>query len=302
MVAIIIIGAGLVLAPALFQMFSRAPEGRVMIDEFRPYMSVDEIGQFEGYMEQIRAADGETRNVLAPALAASGADEGAFPLVATWVDQWSDIDADMSDLLVTMGDNIDNYAAVDALPSFDLFPWFFVIPGLAIAGVGVALLRSRDPRTRTRLTWVAGGLGVALVAAPFAFQMFTRAPQGGDMIDDFRPMMVPERVQDVQGYFITMGGAEGQLRNDAVPTAISVTALNADDLPAITQFSEAWAGIVNDFAPMVATMSDNVDNFEAVAALPPFPLFPWFFVVPGVLVALLAWRSRPADDPIESTT
>ena len=218
------------------------------------------------------------------------------------MDQWPDIDADMSDLLVTMGDNIDNYAAVDALPSFDLFPWFFVLPGLASAGVGVALLRSRGPRTRTRLSWVAGGLGVALVAAPFAFQMFTRAPQGGDMIDDFRPMMVPERVQDVQGYFITMGGAEGQLRNDAVPTAIEVTALTADDLPAITQFSAAWAGIVNDFAPMVATMSDNVDNFEAVAALPPFPLFPWFFVVPGVLVALLAWRSRPADAPIESTT
>jgi hypothetical protein len=31
-------------------------------------------------------------------------------------------------------------------------------------------------------------------------------------------------------------------------------------------------------------MSDNVTNYQAVASLPPFPLFPWFFVVPGVLV------------------
>jgi uncharacterized membrane protein len=31
-------------------------------------------------------------------------------------------------------------------------------------------------------------------------------------------------------------------------------------------------------------MSDNVTNYQAVASLPPFPLFPWFFVIPGVLV------------------
>ena len=44
-------------------------------------------------------------------------------------------------------------------------------------------------------------------------------------------------------------------------------------------------------------MSDNVDNYEAVDALPSFDLFPWFFVIPGVLVAVLALvalRSRPA--------
>jgi hypothetical protein len=38
-----------------------------------------------------------------------------------------------------------------------------------------------------------------------------------------------------------------------------------------------------------------VANYEAVASLPPFPLFPWFFVIPGVLVtglALFAWRPR----------
>jgi len=27
-----------------------------------------------------------------------------------------------------------------------------------------------------------------------------------------------------------------------------------------------------------------VGNYQAVAALPPFPLFPWFFVAPGLLV------------------
>jgi len=57
-------------------------------------------------------------------------------------------------------------------------------------------------------------------------------------------------------------------------------------------------------APVVGVMSDNVDNYDAVAALPPFSMFPWFFVIPGVLVtalAVLALRRRspePAPEPV----
>ena len=40
--------------------------------------------------------------------------------------------------------------------------------------------------------------------------------------------------------------------------------------------------------PMIGAMSDNVDNYEAITSLPPFPLFPWFFVAPGLLIA--GWR------------
>ena len=45
--------------------------------------------------------------------------------------------------------------------------------------------------------------------------------------------------------------------------------------------------------PMIGAMSDNVDNYQAIKSLPPFPLFPWFFVVPGLLVAGLALASGP---------
>jgi hypothetical protein len=40
-----------------------------------------------------------------------------------------------------MADNLDNFAAVDALPPFALFPWFFVIPGVLITGFGLWSLR-----------------------------------------------------------------------------------------------------------------------------------------------------------------
>ena len=80
------------------------------------------------------------------------------------------------------------------------------------------------------------------------------------------------------------------------------------DYPAIAQWSADWPTILTDFNPMVATMSDNVDNYEAVDALPSFDLFPWFFVIPGVLVAGLAGlalrrqldSSAPSQAPYEA--
>jgi hypothetical protein len=304
-IAALIVGIGMIVAPFVFQMFDRAPLGGDMIDDFEPYMTIEEVEQFRGYLEEIDAANTESVESLRDALVESGAVEASqYDVVLASVvnlnEQWPTVEADMTDLIDRMEANLDNYAAVAALPPFPMFPWFFVVPGALIAvTAGVALYQRRTPTNRARpALWVLFGLGVAVAAAPVAFQMFDRAPQGADMIDDFSPMMTRERVQSVQGYFVTLGAAEGQLRANALPLLVEAGGDPAD-LPAIGQWSVDWPTILTDFNPMVATMSDNVDNYEAVAALPSFDLFPWFFVVPGALVAILAlvaMRSRPAAD------
>ncbi len=123
------------------------------------------------------------------------------------------------------------------------------------------------------------------------------------MIDEFRPMMTRSRVQAVQGYFITLGSGEGQLRVGAEKVFVDGGGDMAD-YPALQEFSTKWPKIVGDFNPMIATMSDNVDNFQAVDAMPPFPLFPLFFVIPGLLVAGIAFialrRSGATDLPPSS--
>ena len=307
-IAALMVGIGMIVAPFVFQMFDRAPLGGDMIDDFEPYMTVEEVEKFRGYLVEIDAANTESVEALRDALVESGAVEASqYDVVLASVvnlnEQWPTVDADMTDLIDRMEANLDNYAAVAALPPFPMFPWFFVIPGALIAvAAGVALYQRRTPSNRARpALWVLFGLGIAVAAAPVAFQMFDRAPKGADMIDDFRPMMTRERVQSVQGYFVTLGAAEGQLRANALPLLVEAGGDPAD-FPAIAQWSADWPTILTDFNPMVATMSDNVDNYDAVAALPSFDLFPWFFVVPGALVAILAavaMRSqRPSDDDV----
>ncbi len=292
LIAVAALGVALAVAPVVFQMFTRAPDGGDMIEDFRPYMTVAEIDTFRGYLDLIGAADAEATDTLIPVLVDAGAVPGddvaaAFPSVDALHAQWPGIDADMTDLLDTMDANLGNFDSVSSLPPFALFPWFFVVPGAIVALTAIVTwFRVRTGGNGHLGAVVLIIVGIGIVLAPAVFQMFSRAPDGADMIDDFRPMMTQERVTGVQGYFITMGAAEGGLRNQLLPAVDAVAPTMSAD--ASSQFSSQWPTIVGDFAPMVATMSDNVDNFAGIDALPPFGLFPWFFVLPGLGVAGLA--------------
>ncbi len=297
LVVILVLGVGLALAPAAFQMFTRAPEGGTMIEEFRPFMNEATITDFRGYLDEIGAARDETTTELQPALGTPEEFATEYPQAAAFVEQWDGIDADMSDMLDTIDANRDEFDGVSSLPPFALFPWFFVIPGVLLAVLaGWSLLRNR--RGRRPLTVALIVLGVGLLLAPAVFQMFTRAPGGGRMIDDFESLMTRDRVTQIQGYFITIGTAEGQLRTAVVPAAVDQDGGSAADYPATAQLSEDWPQLLGEMSDMVGAMADNLDNYAAVAALPPFPLFPWFFVIPGVAVIALALvaRPRPTDE------
>jgi hypothetical protein len=52
-------------------------------------------------------------------------------------------------------------------------------------------------------------------------------------------------------------------------------------------FAQVPAGL-DHYEPLVTTMQANVDNFEKINALPDFRLFTVFFVIPGVLLILIA--------------
>jgi hypothetical protein len=276
LVAALVIGLGLAAAPAAFGMFSRAPSGGSMIEKFRPYMREPKIAEFRGELAVIGAAAAE-----APSGTAA---------VDDWKRQWPVIDADMGDMLTTMRKDIDEFRGVSALPPFVLFPWFFVVPGLLIAGLaGAALIADRRGRAWPRLRFALAVLGVGVIAAPAIFQMFGRAPAGARMIDDFRSLMTTEKVTSVQQYFLVIGAAEGDLRTSVLPRT------DTAELPATARFVHDWPQTSHDMAPMIGTMSDNVDNFAGIDALPPFWLFPWFFVVPGLLVVLLALATRDVE-------
>ncbi len=298
----LVIGVGLIAAPFIFQMLggeNRALKGADMMDSFEPYMTELRITQFQGFLGTIDAAEVETRTKFLPAVrsaAGTPPQQQAVAAVQDWSAKWQGaaggplgIHEDMSGTVNDIAANLDNYAAVRALPPFFLFPFFFLVPGVIIA----LLARSAIKRARGGRGAGAPGkalvvMGVGLIAAPFIFQMMggeNRAFEGKSMIDDFKPIMTEENITGMQGYFPVIGLAEGQLRNDLVPLAGPSAAAS---YPAISQFSGQWTTISAEFADFLGAMNDNLVEYSAVKALPPFSLFPFFFILPGVMVAGLA--------------
>ncbi|HWF14590.1 MAG TPA: hypothetical protein VG244_00270 [Acidimicrobiales bacterium] len=302
LIVVAVIGVGLAAAPLAFGMFTKGPQGATMIAAFKPYMTAARIDGYQAELREINAGVHQTDTRVATVLGAGAGGQAAFdqayPDFASFDQQWPSIDSTMTTLMNEVQGNLGNYQAVAALPSFKLFPWFFVIPGVLIAGVAiVALVRSRR-RSRRWPRWTLVVLGVGLIAAPAAFQMFERAPHGGQMMTAFKNIETTQNVQKIQGYFGNMAVGQGAIRLDIVP-ALEHTGLTSTQIaarfPALATLDTNWVHILNDMTPMIGVMSDSIANYQAVASLPPFPLFPWFFVIPGVLVsglALVALRPR----------
>jgi hypothetical protein len=284
--AVAVLGIALAAAPLAFDMFTRAPKGATMLADFKPFMTHSRLDGFQRDIAEIDAAVHEVDAKATPRLAsAPGATPTAYDDLSR---QWPTINSDMTDLLDKVQANLGNYHAVAALPSFRLFPWFFVIPGLLI--FGVALLALLRPSALRRARVALAVLGFGLILAPVVFQMFTRAPQA------FRTIETTQNVTKIQGYFSTMAGGQGAIRLQIEP-ALQQRGLSASQVaqqyPAVTALDRDWVHILNDMTPMIGAMSDNVSSYRAIAALPPFPPFPWFFAIPGLIVVALAWAARP---------
>jgi hypothetical protein len=278
--AIFFIGVGLAAAPVYFRMFSRAPLGGEMIQQFRPFMNSGTISSFSDHLKSIDLAHSELSQ---PELASD------FPQSSEFIHKWPEINNEMTDMLAVIERNFDNFSAVDALPPFPLFPWFFVLPGALLAGLALAgLRRVSSGRNVARLIAIIALVGLGLIAAPGIFKMFGRAPLGAQMIDDFGPLMTNTRVQSVQQYFLVIASTEAEVRNEVKPASGLSQSEWSIKFPGLAAFEQRWPKIANEMAPMVGAMSDNLDNFAAVDALPPFWLFPWFFVAPGVIVLIVA--------------
>ncbi len=296
LLAVAVLGVLLALAPVAFQMFSRAPQGAAMLSAFKPFMTTQRLDGYQQDLREIGASVTELNGAAKAARPAASATRNAS--YESFAHQWPHIDAYMTNLMGEVQGNLGNYQAVAALPSFDLFPWFFVIPGVLMAGLG--LLAWRRPGSATAVSVVVAILGVGLLVAPFSFQMFSRAPKGGKMMNAFTTIETADNVTTIQGYFGTMAVGQGSIRLDVVPAlrsaGLSASQLAAD-YPATTVLDRDWVHILNDMTPMIGAMSDNVGHYQAIKALPPFPLFPYFFAVPGVIVIGLAAAGRRRSAP-----
>lgn len=157
-------------------------------------------------------------------------------------------------------------------------------------------------------------IGVALIAAPFAFSMFDRTGNGEKMVNSFRPIMQPASVQKTSDYYYNVftklrpfalgmpaAAQDAQKLVPALAQALHMTPAQVQQMlgkqyPALAKLLQSMPQAVpvfnrvppglDHYLPLVQTMNANVGNYQSVDDLPAFGLFPWFFIVPGILIVL----------------
>lgn len=163
---------------------------------------------------------------------------------------------------------------------------------------------------RKALWWAVLVIGVALIVAPLAIGMPGKAAAGQRMLNDFQPLMAPAAVQKTAYYYNEVFTPLGQItplfsaQNAAkfggymqgmqqaglqIPPAAAkdFTTLIGTMRQAVPIAQQVPAGLAW-YKPLVTTMQGNVADYKSVNSLPDFNLFTWFFVVPGILLVLLA--------------
>jgi hypothetical protein len=263
--AVVLVGVALIALPAMTGMWSRAPHGAAMIHAFAPYMREPKIVRLQGDVAVLNAA-------FRTPHAGSGI-------------HWPAIHSRLSQLMSTISANRGNYAAIASLPSFDLFPWFLVIPGALLALLGAAALVW--PRAWRRLGFAIAALGAALALAPLAVGLYGAAPRGAQLISGFAPIETRAGVTALQNDFSSIVIGES-----------SAVSGRAAHVPAVEALNHDWVRILGDFTPVLGVMSDSVANYDAVAALPDFSIFPWLFAIPGLLAIVIVSLSRPRSLPM----
>jgi hypothetical protein len=144
-----------------------------------------------------------------------------------------------------------------------------------------------------KVLWPVLVIGLALIVVPFAIGLPSKAAAGQRMLNDFHPLMQAAAVQKTANYynnvFTPLGAVATQF--NAASTNPQMQAQLKPVMPMLQPvmpvFKQVPAGLAW-YKPLVTTMQGNVSDYRSVNSLPNFELFTWFFVVPGILLVLLA--------------
>jgi hypothetical protein len=111
------------------------------VQTFRPIETRARVTALQNDFGSLALGQGGLRTEVVPALRHAGATPAEIAAqlpAATRLDRdWGAILGDLTPLLGVMADNVANYQAVVALPELTLFPWLFLLAGIALIAIAV---------------------------------------------------------------------------------------------------------------------------------------------------------------------
>lgn len=298
-IATTLLGFVLAVAPLAGGMFYPAAQGRAMIADFAPYMT---SARLDGFTADLRRLD-DVRSATTRIDTALGTDATRYRQIAGFQQRYPSIDADMTAMLTEIDSARDHYRRLSQLQPLDAIPFVPLGFGLVLFGAGVwGWRRTRAGRRPIGAAVIGSVAAVALLATPLLTPMVADADAAGPLVDRFESVLTQQKVRDVQGYFVVLVGAVGEIdsrylddvRRDSVTSP--QRAQIAADIAVVSGLSAEWQRMSSDFAGLIGTMNDNISNFTGVARLNSrteslgfgtFAALPWVLIGTGGLAVVL---------------
>lgn len=152
---VLVIGVALIVAPLAMGLPGKSAAGSRMMSDFRPIMAADQVQQTADYYYEVFVPLGQITPVFTDANASKfqgyldGMQQSGLQIPPAVAKDFSALVAMMKQgvpiasrvpgglahykpLVVAMQGNVNDFDQLDQLPSFTLFTWFFVVPGILL--------------------------------------------------------------------------------------------------------------------------------------------------------------------------
>jgi hypothetical protein len=135
---ILVIGLALVVVPFAIGLPGKAAAGQRMLNDFHPLMQPASVQTTADYYNNVFTPLGAVSTQFTNAATDPQMAEQLkplMPMLTPVMPIFAQVPAGLAHykpLVTTMQANVNDYASVDSLPNFNLFTWFFVIPGILL--------------------------------------------------------------------------------------------------------------------------------------------------------------------------
>ena len=300
-VVTIVVGIALIVTTFANSLFSVGPAFEEMVDDFRPIMTDEAIATARADLQLLGDATTEITTAAIPALAQQlGTDPAGFqaimaqqfPDVATGLEQLPSILPTFNGLIDTLDEQQENFASADEIPTKDLpattVPWGLLLVGLAAIGTGVFMW------FRSRLgSFIALGLGVAVVVVSLLFSLLGKAGDADDLNDALEPVYTVQTVDGASAALIVVQDMGNEMNREMLPFLAQQLGMQPEELQAFlgTSFPSMAAalGSMPDALARFELLSDtfraNLDNYDTLQPVRFSPIV-ITLVIGGVVIAL----------------
>jgi hypothetical protein len=276
-VALIGLGAVLIVAPFALGLFGKVASGQQLLDRFTPLLTDDSLARFDADLALLR--DGAV--TVGRVGDQYGVPADRYPGVAAYRAAAPGIDERGTALIGSVRAGTTDFDRLAAVGGFDRLPLILVIAGIAFAVGGVAVLRS-DARGARIGAVAAAVAGAGLVAFAASSGVLATAGPAQALVDRFAPIMNEAQVRTLQTDFVAVVGAVGEI--DTGYPGVRVEPPEATEL---AQLKTGWPQASRDLADLVGQINDNIDNYRALVSLgrlSPIPGTTGWQVLPAVCI------------------